>query len=101
MSASESLHSELEVWVTFLNVKGKWHYGACNNPKCKKSADSHSRCIYCGSYNQAISQKFILPVEISDWTGSLWVTAFDDFAGELFRGWTLDELILLDEFQLK
>ena len=80
MGNHEAITSDLEFWITFINFKNKWFYGACNNPKCKKQADHHSKCINCGTYNEEILQKYILPIEITDFTGSLWTTAFDDFA---------------------
>ena len=60
-----------------MSFKNKWTYEACNNPKCKKSTEALTKCMNCGIYNNTTLKKFILPIEISDCTGSLWTTAFD------------------------
>jgi hypothetical protein len=60
-----------------MNFKGKWAYEACNNPKCKKSAEAYTKCLNCGHYNDNTNRRFKLPIEITDFTGSLWTTAFD------------------------
>ena len=78
--------------MTFVKLQGKWAYGACNNPRCKKAAESFNKCQHCGSYNELINRKYMLPVELSDHTGSIWTTAFDDFANMIFQGTTLDQL---------
>jgi hypothetical protein len=43
----------------------------------------------------------MLPVELTDYTGSLWLTAFDDFGNEIMKGFKLDYLVKLPESKLK
>jgi hypothetical protein len=31
----------------------------------------------CGHYNDQTNRRFILPIEITDFSGSIWTTAFD------------------------
>lgn len=77
MNSNDVVFSGLEVWLSHASFKGRWFYEACNNPKCKKSAEPFSKCLHCGHYNDNTHRKFILPIELSDITGSLWTTAFD------------------------
>jgi len=42
----------------------------------------------------------MIPVELSDSTGSIRLTAFDDFALVIFKGNTIDDLSKLTENQL-
>jgi hypothetical protein len=42
-----------------------------------------------------------LPIELSDSTGSIWVTAFDEFSQDIFKGYAIHELTNLEEVQLK
>ena len=78
-------------------MQGKWLYGACNNPRCKKAAEQFSRCQHCGSYNEQLGKKYMVPVELSDYTGSIWTTAFDDFANDIFHRNSRDELSKMGE----
>ena len=80
MNPAESIFSDLEVWFSHASFKGKWYYEACSSKNCKKSTTSLERCPHCGFYNDRTIKKLILPIEISDITGSLWTTAFDEFA---------------------
>lgn len=73
-----------------MTFKNKWNYEACNNPKCKRQAESDQRCIHCGHNNATVQRRFILPIELSDCTGSIWATAFDEFSNEIFKGLTID-----------
>ena len=43
----------------------------------------------------------MLPVELTDYTGSLWLTAFDDFGNEIMKGFRLDELEKMPDTKLK
>jgi hypothetical protein len=40
-------------------------------------------------------------VEVSDFTGSLWICAFDELVSELFRGWRAEEMSALTDQQRK
>jgi replication factor A1 len=99
--ASEVTYSDLEVWLTHASFKGKWHYEACNNPKCKKGTEPFTVCVSCGTQNGQTNRKFILPIEISDITGSLWTTAFDEFAQEIFKDLPMEALSRMGEPELK
>lgn len=84
-----------------MSFKNKWFYDACNNPKCKKTAESGQKCMSCGHYNEVVQRRFIIPIELSDSTGSIWTTAFDEFSQEIFRGTNIQELSRLEESKLK
>ena len=87
--------------MTFLRFQGKWFYSSCSNPRCKKNSEAQSTCRHCGVFNTEVALRYILPVEMSDFTGSLWTTAFDDFANDLFRGYSLHQLSRCSEGDLK
>lgn len=89
------------MWVSYVNFKNRWYYSACNNPKCKKSTEPHARCAHCGSTNAELTKKFNLQVEVSDFTGSLWICAFDELVGELFKGWRAEEMSGMSDQQRK
>lgn len=38
---------------------------------------------------------------MADSTGSLWLTAFDEFANDIFKGYTAEELSRLTENELR
>jgi hypothetical protein len=40
--------------------------------------------------------RFILPIEIADCTGSIWTTAFDEFASVILQGRDISVLKQLD-----
>lgn len=97
----EPVYSDLEVWITHMSFKNKWFYDACNNPKCKKAAESGQKCLNCGHFNEIVQRRFIIPIELSDCTGSIWTTAFDELSHEIFRGTNIQELSRMEESRLK
>lgn len=82
-------------------MQGRWCYGACNNPRCKRATDSFNKCIHCGSYNEQVVKKYSIPIELTDFTGSLWTTAFDDFATDIFKAYKLSDIEKMNEVRLK
>lgn len=82
MSDSETIVSMLNVWITRFAFARKWSYEAC--PKCKKAAEKYNKCANCDFAVEETDLKFVLGVEISDFSGSMWVTAYDEFAKKIF-----------------
>jgi hypothetical protein len=81
MGTDEWARSDLDVYINRFNLK-KWHYEGC--PHCKKAAESLNNCNFCNKYVEQTKYHFIMGVEVSDSTGSLWTTAYDELAKKIF-----------------
>jgi hypothetical protein len=97
MSDNETIYSEVNVYLCHISLKGKWYYDSCPNLKCKKSADSYTFCLYCNTEIKEVQSRFILPIELSDYCGSVWTTAFDEFGQQIFKDRTISDLKKLTE----
>lgn len=83
MNGDETIKSLLFVWIHRFAFGKKWNYEAC--PKCKKAAEKYSKCAHCGFAIEETDLKFTMGVEISDFCGSIWITAYDDLAKKIFQ----------------
>jgi hypothetical protein len=83
MRGGETIKSDLDIWINKINTK-KFHYDGC--PHCKKSAESKANCPHCHKFVDKIIPHFILGIEISDFYGSIWTTAHDEFGVKIFEG---------------
>ena len=85
MNQGESITSVLNIWINRLAVNRKWYYDAC--PKCKKAAENHSKCqnVNCQYLIEETNPSFSMGIEIADPYGSIWVTAYDEFAKRIFH----------------
>lgn len=99
MNDGESLKSDLNVFVNRILLK-KWYYEGC--PSCNKAAEKGTSC-HCGKYVEQIVPHFIMPVELSDHTGSLYTSAYDEQAKRIFwdEEGVIHKLMSFDEKQLK
>ena len=87
-------------YVSLISFKGKWYYESC--PKCKRGgAESNNSCIHCGAFIEEAISRFILPIEIADYSGSIWTTAFDEFALVILQGKDINLLKKFDEVKLR
>lgn len=82
MREDDTIKSILTVVVSRLAFSRKWCYDAC--PKCKKMADKYSKCANCDTIIEDTNLNFVLGTELSDFTGSLWVTAYDELSHKIF-----------------
>ncbi len=100
MEQDQTLYSTLHAYVSLISFKGKWYYDSC--PKCKKGgASSNSTCLNCDAFIEEAIPRFILPIEIADYTGSIWTTAFDEFASTILQGKDINALKNYDEVKLR
>lgn len=74
----------LTVWINRFALGKKWYYEACPNPKCRKAAEKYSKCPHCEEPIENTKLTFVLGVEISDFYGSIWITAHDELAKSIF-----------------
>lgn len=86
----------LKATVVYVRADGTIAYPACRSEGCnKKVVEEHPgewRCERCDKKFPAPEWRFILSVNVSDWTGSLWLSCFDD-VGRLLFGQTADEVV--------
>ena len=100
MEQDQTLYSTLNAYGSLISFKGKWFYESC--PKCKRGgAESNTSCVHCGSIIEDAISRFILPIEIADYTGSIWTTAFDEFASVILQGKDINMLKKFDEVKLR
>jgi len=100
METDHTLYSTLNAYVSLISFKGKWSYESC--PKCKKGgAESNTNCTHCSAFIEESVSRFILPIEIADYTGSIWTTAFDEFASVILQGKDINTLKNYDEVKLR
>ena len=84
---SRPVRSDLNLWVSeFYIGNRKWFYEGCPDLKCKKSAQPDTRCEKCGTEVKQTVPHFIMGVEFSDQSGSIEITAYDDFSHKLLKG---------------
>lgn len=91
--------SEIVVWTNAICLGSKWYYDSC--PKCRKTATEYNICVNCSFPVQQCKKRFLLSVELSDYTGSIYVTAFEDTASIFLNSITIEELLDMDEMQRK
>lgn len=85
MRDGDTIKSLLYVWVNRFAFAKKWNYDAC--PKCRKAASKYSKCNNpeCGYAIEETTLNFSMGIEISDYYGSIWVTAYDELAKKIFH----------------
>lgn len=82
MRQGQTVKSILYVWVNRFAFSKKWCYEAC--PKCKKAAEKYSKCANCEYAIEDTNLNFMMGIEISDFFGSIWITAYDELAKKIF-----------------
>lgn len=71
-------------------------YPACANESCNKKVTDMGdgwRCEKCDVTHERPRYRYILPVNVSDHTGQLWASCFDDTARVIMNGRTADEVM--------
>lgn len=97
----QSITSTINVWISSFCFGMKWFYDSCPNDKCKKAATPFSHCQFCSAETWECVKRFSLTVELSDYTGSIFVTAFNEAASTFVRGADIEELALLSDDERK
>lgn len=82
MQDGDTIRSDLNVWLNKMVMK-KWYYDGC--PHCNKVTEENNTCPHCQKFVNKTVPHFIMRVEISDPYGSIWSTAYDEFAGKIFK----------------
>ena len=87
MNEGEEIWSTMRVYINKTKEKGKKWYTSCPNNQCKRQVqDEDFKCGSCQkSFDKPVA-RYIMSVEVADClgTGSLWTSAYDDFANKLF-----------------
>lgn len=74
MGNGDTIRSDLDVWVSRMFMK-KWFFEAC--PHCDKSGELKTHCHNCNKFIEETVPHFLMSIEICDFYGSLWTTAYD------------------------
>lgn len=75
-----TIWSDLRVYLNRIkDNREKRTYNGC--PSCKKGVQpDDTSCSHCQKSFDKPRARYILPIELSDYSGSLWATAYDEFA---------------------
>ncbi|KAJ5097566.1 Replication factor A protein 1 [Penicillium angulare] len=86
--------------VVYIRQDATWCYPACLSEGCNKKVtmmdEGQWRCEKCDKSHPKPEYRYIMPVSVSDHTGQLWLSCFDD-TGRLLMGTTADNLMQLRE----
>ncbi len=85
--------------ATIIYVKqDSFSYPACLSPDCNKKVVEEEpgewRCARCEKSHPKPEHRYIMSVNVSDHTGQIWLSCFDD-VGRLIMGMTADQLMEL------
>ncbi|KAJ5627599.1 Replication factor A protein 1 [Penicillium herquei] len=86
--------------VTYIRQDSTWCYPACSSEGCNKKVTELDpgqwRCEKCDKTHPKAEYRYTMPVSVSDHTGNLWLTCFDD-TGRLIMGRSADDMMQLRE----
>lgn len=94
----KGIYFNMAGYITAIRTEGAI-YASCSTPNCQKKVqemDGSYRCEKCGSTMKECKYRYMVPMEISDLTGSTYTTLFDDKAVPFF-GKTADEMNALHQ----
>jgi hypothetical protein len=84
MADDGAVWSDLRVYLNRIKDKPKRTYDGCTS--CKKGVQPEdTTCSSCRVTFDKPASRYILPIEMSDYTGSMWTTAYDEFAVKMFK----------------
>ncbi|CAG8167778.1 unnamed protein product [Penicillium salamii] len=90
----------LKATVIYIKQDANWAYPACLSEGCNKKVTEMDpgqwRCEMCDKTHPKPEYRFIMPISVSDHTGQLWLSCFDE-TGRTIMGTTADELKQLVE----
>ncbi|KAJ5214791.1 Replication factor A protein 1 [Penicillium chermesinum] len=90
----------LKATVVYIRQDSTWCYPACLSEGCNKKVTELDpgqwRCEMCDKTHSKPEYRYIMPISVSDHTGQLWLSCFDD-TGRLVMGMTADDLMQLRE----
>ncbi|KAJ5585346.1 Replication factor A protein 1 [Penicillium hispanicum] len=90
----------LKATVVYIRQDSTWCYPACLSEGCNKKVTELDpgqwRCEMCDKTHPRPEYRFIMPISVSDHTGQLWLSCFDD-TGRLIMGTSANELMQLRE----
>lgn len=90
----------LKATVVYIRQDSTWCYPACLSEGCNKKVTELEpgqwRCEMCDKTHPKPEYRYIMPISVSDHTGQLWLSCFDD-TGRLIMGTSADNLMQLRE----
>lgn len=94
LKEGDKLWSTLRVYVSRIRDSGKKWYCGCPSPSCKKTLEeTDTVCHHCSAKVAQPCFRYILGIHLSDvfGTGSLWASAYDDFATRIFSKYSMTQ----------
>ncbi|KAI9207538.1 uncharacterized protein BJ171DRAFT_439195 [Polychytrium aggregatum] len=73
----------IQATITFIKTDGNVGYPACTKPRCNKKLTTEGgdwRCSACNEIYSEPTYRYILPLTVADYTGNMWVQAFNEVA---------------------
>lgn len=98
-------HTEDTDWFTLKGTivyikQDSFAYAACQTEGCNKKVNEFSegqwKCEKCEKYWEAPKYRYVMSVNVSDHTGQIWLSCFDD-VGQAIMGMSANELTALKE----
>ncbi|CAI7571348.1 unnamed protein product [Penicillium bialowiezense] len=90
----------LKATVIYIKQDSTWCYPACLSETCNKKVTEMDpgqwRCEMCDKTHPKPEYRFIMPISVSDHTGQLWLSCFDE-TGQAIMKTTADKLMQLRE----
>lgn len=86
MTEKDSVWADLRVFLNRVKDRAKRTYDSC--PYCKKAVQPDDTTCSNGTCNKSFDRpkaRYILNIELSDYSGSFWTTAYDEFAEKIFK----------------
>lgn len=96
----QTILSDIIVWAEII-FGPKWYYESCPNIRCKKAVIAYSDCPYCSYHVEQSTKRFTLTVQLHDFTGSIYVTAFEQAASVFLKNLQIEYLAGLSEGERK
>ena len=92
--------SEVVSFITAIRLSAKNYYVSC--PKCKRKVgdEENTACVHCGHFYEQPKNRYVMTMNVSDYTDSIWVTAYDE-SGEAMMGISAGEFSRLSEEQVQ
>lgn len=94
----DTVYFTIKATVVHVKHDSTFAYPACKNADCNRKVtdmgDGTWRCEKCEQNHDRPQYRYIMNVDVSDHTGHMWISCFDD-SGRIIMGKTADEVMEL------
>lgn len=77
--------SEVVCFLTAIRISAKNYYLSCPNCRKKVGEAENANCVHCGRFFEHPKSRYVMNMNVSDYSDSVWVTAYDE-CGEAMMG---------------